>query len=69
MKWIKTYKIHLLMVGFALAFLTTYTLYMGREMEIEQLRNNDRILRQHIISLNERIELMNSYPYEHSQIK
>lgn len=69
MKWINTYKIHLLMVGFALAFLTTYSLYMGRTMEIEELRKNDRILRQHIITLNERIELMDNYPYEHSQIK
>lgn len=57
------------MVGFALAFLTTYSLYMGRTMEIEELRKNDRILRQHIITLNERIELMDNYPYEHSQIK
>ena len=69
MKWLQTYKIHLVAVGFAIAFVLSHSMYVGRELEIEQLRNDNENLREHIVTLNERIGLLDSYPYEHSEIK
>jgi len=69
MKWLQTYKIHLLMVTFALAFLSTYTLYVGRELEIQQLKRDNEALRDYVKTLNQKIELLDSYNYEHSEIK
>ena len=55
----------------ALSFLTffNYARFKGRELEIEQLRRDNEILRQYIITLEEKITLLDSYPYEHSEIK
>ena len=69
MNWIKQYRIHLLMVIFALTALTFYTLYTGRQLEIEQLRRDNYILREYIVTLEEKITLLDSYPYEHSKIE
>lgn len=69
MKWLKTYKIHLLMVIFALAFLSTYTLYTSRELEINQLRHDNEVLRDYVKTLHQKIEVLDSYNYEHSEIK
>ena len=69
MKFIYKYIIHILMVVFALGFATTYTMYIGRQIEIEQLRNNDTLFREYIKELNERIIVLESYPYDHSEIK
>jgi len=69
MNWINKYKIHLLMVVFALTALTFYTLYMGRQLEIEQLRRDNYTLREYIVTLEEKITLLDSYPYEHSKIE
>jgi hypothetical protein len=55
----------LFLVGFFIAF----ALYKGRELEIEQLRRDNEILRQYIITLEEKVTLLDSYPYEHSEIK
>jgi hypothetical protein len=55
----------LFLVGFFIAF----ALYKGRELEIEQLRRDNEILRQYIITLEEKVTLLEGYPYEHSEIK
>ena len=55
----------------ALSFLTffNYARFKGRELEIEQLRRDNENLREYIITLEEKITLLDSYPYEHSEIK
>ena len=57
------------MVVFALTALTFYTLYTGRQLEIEQLRRDNYTLREYIVTLEEKITLLDSYPYEHSKIE
>lgn len=55
----------LFLVGFFIAF----ALYKGRQLEIEQLRKDNQALREYIITLEEKVILLDSYPYEHSEIK
>jgi len=69
MNWIKTYKFQLLFIIATLGLLTTYTLYMKRDIEINQLRKDNETLREYVVTLHERIELLDSYPYEHSKIE
>ena len=57
------------MVIFALTALTFHTLYTGRQLEIEQLRRDNYTLREYIVTLEEKITLLDSYPYEHSKIE
>ncbi len=69
MNWIETYKFQLLFIIATLGLLTTYTLYMKRDVEINQLRKDNETLREYVVTLHERIELLDNYPYEHSKIK
>jgi len=55
------------LMGFLTFF--SYARFKGRELEIEQLRRDNEILRQYIITLEEKVTLLDSYPYEHSEIK
>lgn len=55
------------LMGFLTFF--SYSRFKGRELEIEQLRRDNEILREYIITLEEKITLLDSYPYEHSEIK
>ena len=57
------------MVIFAITALTFHTLYTGRQLEIEQLRRDNYTLREYIVTLEEKITLLDSYPYEHSKIE
>jgi hypothetical protein len=69
MNWIETYKFQLLFIIATLGLLTTYTLYMKRDVEINQLRKDNETLREYVVTLHERIELLDNYPYEHSKIE
>jgi cell division protein FtsB len=44
-------------------------LYVGRELEIQQLKRDNETLRDYVKTLNQKIELLDSYNYEHSEIK
>ena len=55
------------LMGFLTFF--SYVRFKGRELEIEQLRRDNQILREYIITLEEKVTLLDSYPYEHSEIK
>lgn len=57
----------LAVMGFLTFF--NYARFKGRELEIEQLKRDNETLRQYIITLEEKINLLDSYPYEHSEIK
>ncbi len=57
------------MVMFCLGFITTYTLYVNRELEVEQLRKDNQALRDYVNELHIKIEVIDSYPYEHSKIE
>ena len=69
MNLIKRYKTHILLVLFGAGFFISYALYKGRELEIEQLRKDNQTLREYIITLEEKVTVLDSYPYEHSEIK
>jgi hypothetical protein len=62
MKWLKTYKIHLLLVIAILAFLSTFVHYFN-------LVNENYKLKEQITILEEKNNLLDSYPYEHSKIE
>ena len=51
-----------------IAFLN-YARFKGRELDIEQLDRDNENLREYIITLEEKVTLLDSYPYEHSEIK
>ena len=69
MNLIKRYKTYILLCFFAVGLFVFYALYKGRELEIEQLRKDNQTLREYIIILEEKVILLDSYPYEHSEIK
>ena len=54
-----------------MGFLTffSYARFKGRELEIEKLKRDNETLREYVITLEEKITLLDSYPYEHSEIK
>jgi len=60
MNWIKTYKIHLLLVIATLAFFSTIVHYFN-------LVDENYELKERIITLEEKVNLLDSYPYEHSK--
>ncbi len=62
MNWIKTYKIHLLLVIATLAFFSTMVYYFN-------LVDENYELKERIITLEEKVNLLDSYPYEHSKIE
>jgi hypothetical protein len=69
MNTIKQYGLAILCVIFGTIAFLNYARFKGRELEIEQLSRDNENLRQHIITLDEKITLLDSYPYEHSEIK
>ncbi len=62
MNWIKTYKIHLLFVIATLAFFSIMVHYFN-------LVDENYELKERIITLEEKVNLLDSYPYEHSKIE
>ena len=64
-------KYALVILSAVMGFLTffNYARFKARELEIEQLKRDNETLRQYIITLEEKITLLDSYPYEHSEIK
>lgn len=69
MNLIKRYITCILLGLFAAGLFVSYSLYKGRELEIEQLRKDNQTLREYIITLEEKVTVLDSYPYEHSEIK
>lgn len=69
MNLIRRYKTYILLGLFGVGLFVSYALYKGRELEIEQLRKDNQALREYIITLEEKVILLDSYPYEHSEIK
>lgn len=69
MNLIRRYKTYILLGLFGAGLFVSYALYKGRELEIEQLRKDNQALRGYIITLEEKVILLDSYPYEHSEIK
>lgn len=69
MNTLKKYGLATLCVIFGSISFLNYARFKGRELEIEQLKKDNEILRQYIITLEEKVTLLDSYPYEHSEIK
>jgi hypothetical protein len=69
MNTIKQYGLATLCVILGTIAFLNYARFKGRELEIEQLKRDNEILRQYIITLEEKVTLLDSYPYEHSEIK
>jgi hypothetical protein len=69
MDTIKKYGLAIICVCFMFLAFLNYARFKGRELEIEQLTMDNENLRQYVITLEEKIALLDSYPYEHSKIK
>lgn len=62
MKWLQTYKIHLLMVVFAILGLWMMVMFSKADAENQKLKLENKLL-------NEKVEVIDNYIYEHSEIK